>query len=335
MEEGWERPARLELRLGDVQRLVAPAFPGKRVEEFGVLATGLANTNFRFRLTGKAEQYVLRVYTRDESAAQRELELMQHLAAEPQSLIPRPSLLYSSTERQPGEYAYSIWTFVEGELLQELFKTLSPAELVSIAGECGETLAALSKHRFDKCGELGARLEIVHEYGRPSEFVPAEVQRALFAGRAGERLGSEMRDELWRVVERTSPRLRAIDDRYTLVHADYKRSNILMSRTVSSGRSATGWRVAAVLDWEFACAGPPLIDVGIFLRAGSALPAGFRESFAARYVEAEGVLPADWLPLSRLVDVVSQVTFLDGPRERPQVFAETRLVLEETIRLLS
>lgn len=124
--------------------------------------------------------------------------------------------------------------------------------------------------------------KIVREYGRPSQFVPSAVHRGLFEGRAGERLGPGLRDELWRVVERTSPMLEAIDDRCALVHADYKRSNILMQHSVA------GWQVGAVLDWEFAFAGPPLIDVGLFLRAGQALPDGFREEFASGYQGAGG-----------------------------------------------
>jgi aminoglycoside phosphotransferase (APT) family kinase protein len=114
-----------------------------------------------------------------------------------------------------------------------------------------------------------------------------------------------------------------------LVHADYKRSNLLIQ---SAG---TGWKVGAVLDWEFAFAGPSIIDVGLFLRAGQALPGGFREEFASCYQDAGGELPADWLPLSRLVDVMSQVTFLDDSRDRPRVFAETITVVKETIEMLS
>jgi len=95
------------------------------------------------------------------------------------------------------------------------------------------------------------------------------------------------------------------------------------------------WEVSAVLDWEFAFAGPPLIDVGLFLRAGEALPAGFREAFVAGYRAAGGELPDDWLPLSRLIDVLSQVTFLNGPQERPRVFAETTEVVKETISVLA
>lgn len=329
MEEGWERPPHVDLAPSDLNRLVQPAFPGKKVGESIVLTTGLANTNVRFRLEGEDRTYVLRVYTRDPAAVQREGALMSYLGAGAACTIPLAPLVYACAGAEPSEPAYSIWQFVEGTLLQELFKTLSPSELVSTARECGTVLASISSHRFEKCGELGPGLEIVHEYGRPSEFVPSAVHRALFSGRAGQRLGASLRDELWRAVERTAPMLRVIDDRYALVHADYKRSNILMQR------SGTGWKVAAVLDWEFACAGPPLIDIGLFLRAGRALPQGFREAFTSSYAAAGGELPADWLPLSRLVDVLSQVTFLHDPRERQHVFAESRAVVRETIEILS
>jgi Ser/Thr protein kinase RdoA (MazF antagonist) len=331
VEEGWEceRPPRVELRRAELKRLVGRAFPGAEIGEFAVLATGLANTNVRFRLEGGDSTYVLRIHTREPEAAGRELELMRYLSASPGSRVPVAPLVYAHPVAEPGEYAYSIWGFVQGTLLQELFRTLPPSELVSIAGECGRVLAALASHRFETCGELGAGLEIVREYGRPSQFVPSIVQRALFEGRAGERLGATLRDDLWRVVERTSPRLTAIDDRYSLVHGDYKRSNLLMQP------GDAGWTVGAVLDWEFACSGPAIIDIGLFLRAGQALPAGFREAFASSYRDAGGDLPADWLPLSRLVDVVSQVTFLDGAQERPRVFAETTMVVKETIQMLS
>jgi aminoglycoside phosphotransferase (APT) family kinase protein len=329
MEAGWERPARVELADQTLAELVAPAFPGRQIEESVVLSTGLANTNIRFRLRGDVESYVLRLHTRDAKAAHRELALMKYLADSPLPVVPVAPLVYAEPESERSQHPYSIWRFVDGVLLQELFDTLRPSELVEIAAVCGRVLAALSARHFGVCGEFGPQLEIIHEYGRPSRFVPDFVHRALFEGRAGSRLGTVMRDALWTVVERTSSRLTTIDDRYALVHADYKRSNLLMKRTPS------GWIVSAVLDWEFAFAGPPLIDVGLFLRAGDALPTGFRDAFAAGYGDGGGELPSDWLALSRLVDIVSQVSFLDDPRERPRVFAETTEVVKETVRLLS
>jgi aminoglycoside phosphotransferase (APT) family kinase protein len=340
LEAGWERPPRIELTASELNHLVEPAFPGRRVERYSALTSGLANTNLRFQLEGEETCYVLRLHTRDRQAAQRELDIAKHLEASERegrgplrglaaAPVPVAALIYSDPGPERGAHPYSIWAFVEGTLLQELFERLEPSALVDIAAECGRVLAAISAHPFARCGELGPKLEVTREYGRPSHFVPNAIEQALFRGRAGARLGDRLRDELWRAVERTSPELAAVDDRYALVHGDYKRSNLLVR---SHG---TGWRVAAVLDWEFAFAGPPLIDVGIFLRAGAALPHGFREAFASAYTAAGGHLPADWLPLSRLIDVLSQITFLDDPRDRPRVCAESTRVIEETLRMLA
>ena len=331
MEEGWERPPRLRLQSDQLGRLIEPAFPGASIAEYSVLASGLANTNVHFRLVGSAATYVLRLHTRDTQAAAREREVMDYLAARstsPVPSIPVAPLLYSDPVPLRGEYPYSIWGFVEGVLLQDLFRTLPASELVNIAGECGQVLASIAALRFPKCGELGPRLEVVREYGLPSRFVPEMIHHALFEGRAGRRLGVDLRDALWTAVEQVRPMLGEIDGRYTLVHADYKRSNLLMQR------HGSGWRVAAVLDWEFACAGPPLIDVGLFLRAGDRLPAGFRDNFVSSYRDAGGELPTGWLPLSRLIDLISQVTFLDSPQPRQRVFDESTEVVKETLRIL-
>jgi Ser/Thr protein kinase RdoA (MazF antagonist) len=322
----------VELSLGALQHLVEPAFPGATITEHSVLAAGLANTNIRFRLRGHERDYVLRLHTRDPRAAARERDLMAYLASHPRGAIPLAPLVYSDPgdpAPRRGEHPYSIWGFVEGTLLQDLFTTLPDPELVNIAATCGRVAAAFATHRFPTCGEFGPKLAIVEEYGAPSDFVPAAVRNALFGGLAGQRLGGRLRDALWAVVERHAPSLREVDGLTTLVHADYKRSNILLRR------SATAWDVVAVLDWEFAFAGPPLIDVGLFLRAGEGLPPGFRDAFVAGYRRAGGHLPADWLPLSRLIDLLSQVTFLNDPHDRPRRIAETLNVVEETVRMLT
>jgi Ser/Thr protein kinase RdoA (MazF antagonist) len=347
LEEGWERSPHVELTPDELTCLIEPAFPRRSVPEhaaaralaeYSVLSAGLANTNLRFRLHGESDAYVLRLHTRDREAAPREHALMSLLARSSGPTIPVPRLIYADPEPQRGQYPYSIWSFVEGTLLADLFQQLESSELVEIARVCGQVLARFRQYSFAVCGELGAELDIRREYGPPSSLLPNAVRRALFEGPAGERLGAPLRDQLWRLVERASPWLAAIDGRYSLVHGDYKRSNLLLRR---SGGSCSGrgvsprWQLSAVLDWEFAFAGPPLIDVGLFLRAGEALPAGFREAFVAGYRGAGGELPDHWLPLSRLIDLLSQVTFLNDARERPRVFAETTEVVKETIRVLT
>jgi aminoglycoside phosphotransferase (APT) family kinase protein len=323
MEEGWERPPHAVPSRDELSGYVAAVFPSAELERHQVLTTGLANTNARFWLRGDPDSYVLRLYTRDPRAQSRESALMRFLAQRAPT-VPVPQLLHTAASPAP----YSVWKFVEGELLQSLFQSASRAELLQIANACGQTLAALAPLRFARCGELDEHLKVAREYGAPSDFVPQVIYDGL-AGLPGQRLGSDLSQQLKRVVDRTQPLLHELDGDYSLVHADYKRSNLLVSR------EASGFRVAAVLDWEFACAGPPLLDFGLFLRAGRALPTGFQEAFAEGYLVAGGKLPQQWLPLSRFVDLVSQITFLDGEAERPRVWAETRRVVEESLALLS
>lgn len=328
MEDGWERPPRLSLCREDVANVVAAAFPTRALCRYVVLETGLANTNLRFWVDGDASSYVLRLHTRDRTAARRERDVMR-LLQENAASIPVAELVYSDVEGDTFETPVSIWRFVEGDLLQTLLPTLNSEDAVQAAAACGEVLARFTAFPFERSGEFGPNLSLQTEFGAPSRFVPQAIQSALFRGRAGARLGENLRDALWATVQRVSPELTQIDGRYCLVHADYKRSNLLLRRT------GNGFEVAAVLDWEFACAGTPLIDVGIFLRAGERLPSGFRDAFVAAYRDGGGWVPKEWLRLSRLVDLISQVTFLDSEMERPRVFAESIAVIEETLRALA
>ena len=95
-----------------------------------------------------------------------------------------------------------------------------------------------------------------------------------------------------------------------LVHSDYKGSNLLLRQT--SGQ----WEVAAVLDWEFAHAGTPLVDIGILLRDADTLPSGFAPAFAAAYRAAGGSLPTEWRQIAQLLDFMNYCEFLNGPDAR-------------------
>src|SRR6478752_1642815 len=112
MEEGWERPSRVDLSLEELERMVSPAFPGASISERAILATGLANTNVRFRLHGGESSYVLRLHTRDPKAAMRERALMNYLGNDSRQSIPVAPLVYSDLEPRAGKCPYSIWRFV-------------------------------------------------------------------------------------------------------------------------------------------------------------------------------------------------------------------------------
>jgi aminoglycoside phosphotransferase (APT) family kinase protein len=84
-----------------------------------------------------------------------------------------------------------------------------------------------------------------------------------------------------------------MDQQTCLVHGDFGNRNLLVRR------GPDGWAVAAVLDWEYALAGSPLIDLGHFLRyERTSRP--FAEPWLSQgYRDAGGVLPSNWRFLSR------------------------------------
>jgi len=81
------------------------------------------------------------------------------------------------------------------------------------------------------------------------------------------------------------------------VHCDFGSRNLLV-------REAAGkWTVASVLDWEFAVAGSPLIDVGHFLRYERAKRALLEPHFSEGFLSGGGKLPGDWRHLARVFDL--------------------------------
>jgi Ser/Thr protein kinase RdoA (MazF antagonist) len=90
--------------------------------------------------------------------------------------------------------------------------------------------------------------------------------------------------------------------------------------------------IVAVLDWEFAFAGFPLNDFGIYLRYRDTQKPAYTTGFANGYQSAGGDLPADWARLSRLVDLVCLGYFLERPGDDPAVIRDVRPLIETTLR---
>lgn len=120
--------------------MVNAAFPGAALARHDLIPTGLANTNLRIWLHGHSGSFVLRLYTRDPRAVLRERALMRVIPPG----VPVPELIHAAESPTP----YSIWRWVEGELLQDSFRTASPAELLQIARACGRRRNSERDGRF-------------------------------------------------------------------------------------------------------------------------------------------------------------------------------------------
>ena len=58
----------------------------------------------------------------------------------------------------------------------------------------------------------------------------------------------------------------------------------------------------------------------------------YRDGFVAGYREGGGELPADWLRLARMIDLISLCYFLERPEDDPAVLRDVRPLIETTLR---
>jgi aminoglycoside phosphotransferase (APT) family kinase protein len=111
----------------------------------------------------------------------------------------------------------------------------------------------------------------------------------------------------------------------SLVHSDFKGFNILVRQVQRH------WKVAGVLDWEFAFAGSPLVDIGNMLRYSHLHPPVFEKAFLNGYREQGGRLPAEWKRAAKLIDLLSLCEFLNAPAPRDGLVQEVTGLITGTL----
>jgi Ser/Thr protein kinase RdoA (MazF antagonist) len=322
MQEGWERiHAAVDLSLETLSEMVAPVFAPRTVVKAELLSGGLANTNYKVSVSGLRESFVVRVFTRDPSACAREVDIYLRV----RGVVPIPGLLFVDTESARVGYPYTLASYVEGTPMTQILGS-GDGERIGQAGyAAGWTLALLGQFTFPEPGEFGPELVIAQPRPGGAGGFLAYLEPLLTTSRARERLGDELANRVWAFARAHAPLLDAVADEAKLIHADYKATNLLLRE--DAGQLA----MAAVLDWEFACAGAQIFDIGIFLRHDRELDPTFAQEFAHGFMEAGGALPDNWRRVARLADFVNLVTFLDAPDERSALFADVTRLLAQTL----
>jgi len=326
MQEGWERIGEsVDMSLETLSEMVAPVFAPRTVVKAKLLSGGLANTNYKVSVSGLREPFVVRVYTRDPSACAREVDIFLRV----RGVVPIPTLLFVDTEGAWIGYPYTLANFVEGELMTQILAAGDAERIGQAWYAAGWTLALLGQFSFPEPGEFGPELVIAEPRTGGAAGFLAYLEPLLRVGRARKRLGEELADRIWARAQEHAPMLDAVADEAKLLHADYKATNLLLREDV--GREDGRLAIAAVLDWEFACAGAQIFDMGILLRHDRELDPTFAQEFARGFTEAGGALPDDWRRMARLADFVNLVTFLDAPDGRPALVADITRLLVQTL----
>jgi aminoglycoside phosphotransferase (APT) family kinase protein len=231
--------------------------------------------------------------------------------------VPVPELLWADSSGTSSERPYAVMTWVEGAPLTAALQD-APA---AVGRAVGETLAAIGTHTFPQAGFFTPDLTVRDRpEGKRLPFL--EDAEHWLDGGAAAQLGEPLATEVRAFLRRHAAYLPAESRPAALVHGDYHDGNLLLRRTDDR------WQVVAVLDWEFAFAGPPVLDLSILLRWADRWPPAFEQGVVAGFTAAGGVLPAEWKRISRLLDLVMLLAFLRAPG------ADDDAVLREVVSLI-
>lgn len=179
----------------------------------------------------------------------------------------------------------------------------------------GEALAVIL-HR------IGEHALLAHPYPPLLDY----VRDCLFERGAAAHLGLESASRLFCLIEEQGRWLVGLCGPQRLVHGDFQGDNILLAET------ATGWKVTAVVDWEWAHNSCYLRDVGSLLRFDREGCEDFQRGLERGFLAAGSPLPEDWRQAARIWDTAAHCEKLATPRHRGEVTLRSIRILEQCLR---
>jgi aminoglycoside phosphotransferase (APT) family kinase protein len=287
----------------DVRAWLAIVLP-EPVTSARALSGGYRNGNTLIR-TEDGGQFVVRQYLQDDAA--RTCAVEAALLRRTAGTVPVAQFVAADATGAEAGQPVLLTSFVAGSLLHdELRRPAGEKEAAELGRSAGVALGQIGAVTFDRQGPF-ADSSLEPEAGRLPGSLPDFVDRCLAAGSAATVLSAAEIAGLRRLAETGQQFASLAPAACRLVHSDFNPKNLLVSP------GPDGWTVTAVLDWEFAFSGSPLVDVGNMLRFASELPAGFTDAFVGGFAGAGGELPDNWQQISLAFDLYALADLLTRP----------------------
>jgi Ser/Thr protein kinase RdoA (MazF antagonist) len=181
---------------------------------------------------------------------------------------------------------------------------------------CGRALAEIHARRYPVAGSLDGELRV-------SEPRPDIVAALCGHVAAMDGPGEDLRPTVVAEIERRRDVLAVVATPPVLLHGDFKVSNL---HWADEGR-------LLVLDWEFAHAGPALMDIGQLIRWSPSR--AFIDAFAAAYRSSGGTLPERWERWSSLLDLANLCGLLATAAPGSQRATDVRARIDAELALVT
>lgn len=320
LKSHWERfKAHVDLDITTAAKLLAP-YTSDLIDKLVLLSEGCANTNYKVTFKSNRLPVVIRIYMREKSALPREIAIHKLVADK----IPVPAHLYSNDQCIDYAYPYSIIEWVDGTLMRDIILNKNKEAIITCAYEAGLYLNIMRKIQFSHGGFFENGL-IIRPFSNEEQYLPY-VFNILKDKIVKESLGDNLLNAVFCLVNDNATLL-PDENSANLTHADYDPANILVRQI--DGK----WKIAAILDWEFAFAGTYLLDIGMALRYSHKIPAYYENSFIAG-IQANGFqLPSKWKKQAKLMDLLCllQLAHYNPITERPKLNRDVVSLIADTV----
>ena len=228
--------------------------------------------------------------------------------------VPVPRVLLVRPAGDDHVRSAMVLEYVSGTPLSEVLAAgQDAAALGDLGTEVGRVVAEIGAVTFERPGFFTDERLTVRPETPWSRQLP-EVAATCLAATSDARLDPDTRRAWLELCAAHAPALTAVDGHARLVHADINPKNILVTHTPG------GWRVDAVLDWEFGYSGCTYGDAANMARFGADYPARFVEGFQAAFAEHRPAgleLTRDWVYLGHVLDMFALSDLLTRPAGHP------------------
>lgn len=316
LKTNWERTHHHpDIAEGILKKAVAQ-YSKEKIDGIKLLSNGCGNSNYH--ITFKSNSPVLlRIYLRDSLSLGKESNILKMLDHD----IPIPKMFVSDSTKSTIPYSFSINQFVEGELMRDVVLRGTEKDIKECAYSAGEELSKLKNYEFDSAGFLTEYLEVnpFPNEGNLSE----ELKTMLSLDNAKTYIDENLQKKLNNIISRHPVNINSCN----LVHGDYDPANIIVKKTDRK------YKVAGILDWEFAFSGDSLFDVSNFIRYSHLLPTCYEESFISG-LESNGIsIPSTWEKDAKLIDLLSLLSLLNenSRSERPIMINDILSLIHYTV----
>ncbi|BCB03658.1 phosphotransferase family protein [Bacillus sp. KH172YL63] len=294
MKAGWERTNNQIIPpVSAIEEMLYPFIKKGSITHHEVLAGGLNNTNIKI-VTGNG-QCVLRIFSNHIKGIKTEKEVLNLLAG----MIPVPEVLFSDFSCGKFPYPFILLSWKNGRPLSEVLQGGDEDRPDKAAALVGGLLASIHSITFPQSGLFTEQLVIGEQFRLNPDTYMDMIRGSLVEGFGKKHLGPALSMRICTYAEDHAHLMVDLGEQNSLIHSDFNPLNILVDEDGSD------ISISAILDWEYAFSGTPLIDIGNMLRYEGVSTSGLEDPFIESYLNHGGSLPDQWLLKSKLVDLLA------------------------------